>query len=131
MGWIRQGDVMADSGHYSEYQEGKAASVRFVNSDLPGRVVTVVAYAHAPQNDDGEPDLSGLGIEAWHEFVVCRDIEDPGGTEEWADDRYEFLDTRPYNGDKDAAERDALAWIRSYDPAKFLHWDGGYDLSGY
>ena len=49
-------------------------------------------------------------------------------TEEWAEDVYEFLDTRPYNGDTGAAERDALAWIESYDPDKFLSWDGGFSL---
>lgn len=124
MGWIRYGDVMADDGHHTDEQVGNAASVRFANPQIPGRLVTVYAYAHAPETEDGELDMSGLGIQVVHEFMACDDIDEPGDTENWSDYTYEFLDTRPYNGDADAAERDALAWIEAYDPAKYLFWDG-------
>jgi hypothetical protein len=122
--WVMHGPIMDDDGQHGDEQLGEACSVRFVNPDLPGRVVNVYAYASAPLNDDVEHDLDSLGVDAMTEFMICRDIEDPGSTEEWCDYTYASLDTLPFNGDIEDATKTARAWIRAFDPNRDIDWNG-------
>lgn len=159
MGWIQHGEVWDDDGQHGDTQIGKAASVRFFNPDLPGRLVTVYAFPSAPELGSDAPlcsharlivkdlgngvaqyaplpsehlrcshDMDRVGVESLIEFMICEDLGDPGGTEEWSEYRYGPLDTRPYSGTAEVmiaeAEQDALAWIMRYDADKFIAWDG-------
>lgn len=121
--WIRSGEIWADDGNPGgDEQVGKAASIRFVNPDLPGRMVTIYAYPHAPEGDDGH-DLENLGVDTATEYMICRDLEDPGSTEEWSTYQYGTLDTAPLRADVSVAESVAYLWtsVRKGDE---IGWDG-------
>lgn len=142
MGWQQHGVIWEDDGEHGDEQVGKAASVRFVNPDLPGRRVTVYAYPHAPEKSivtkEGsietfhgfEHDMDSFGIESQVWFEIDEDA--PGDADDWdptwSEIKYESLDTRPYSGPAEQmiaeAEADALAWIRGFDPNRDIHWDG-------
>lgn len=142
MSWEMHGTVWDDDGQHGDEQVGKAASVRFVNPELPGCRVTVYAYPHAPEKSvvtrDGsietfhgfEPDMDSFGIESqvWFEIDEDGPADADAFDPNWSEIRYESLDTRPYSGPAEVmiaeAEQDALAWIMRYDPAKFIDWDG-------
>jgi hypothetical protein len=50
MGWVQHGEIWSDDGEPGgDVQVGKAASIRFVDPDFPGRRVTVYAYPYAPE----------------------------------------------------------------------------------
>lgn len=139
MGWVQSGTIWPDDGEPGgDEQIGKAASVRFVNPDLPGRRVTVYAYAHAPEKEivtreghveifhgyTSDMDSLGIQVQTWFEF----DDNAAGDADEWeptwSKEEYRSLDTRPYAGDRKAAEADALAWIRAFNVDRDIHWDG-------
>ena len=145
MGWVRDGEIMEDDGQHGDDQVDKAASVRFVNPDLPHARVTIYAYAEAPERiaygcdhnpgENGYPeehvgcswDLDNLRVMAsiWFEIDESRWLDD--ADPDWSDIRYEMLDTRPYSPDVagvKSATSDALSWIKSYDPNKLIGWDG-------
>lgn len=142
MGWVQYGDVQTDDGDYGgDIQIGKATHIRFTHRDLPGRLVTVMAYPVAPERSietqEGtkttfhgyKHDMGSVGIQVQTEFMICKNIDDPGGTEEWSDCQYEDLDTRPYNRGDDtdkirAAEVDALTFIERFDANRSIAWDG-------
>lgn len=111
MAWERYGEIWDDDGQHTDEQVGNAASARFVNPDLPGRLITVHAFPHAPEilnadcphtpvllesygngvgrfapmpdeHDGCTHDLDSLGVQAFTEFMICADVDDPGGTGE-------------------------------------------------
>jgi hypothetical protein len=141
--WTMHGQVWADDGDVGgDTQIGKAASVRFVNPDCPGARVTVYAYASAPERSieakvgsievfmGYDADLGNLGIESQVWFEIDDDAE--GDADEWdptwSEIRYESLDSYIAPGPDEkrvaVAEAAALAWVRAYDPKKFINWDG-------
>lgn len=141
--WTQHGQVWSDDGDVGgDTQIGKAASVRFVNPDYPGARVTVYAYAHAPERPIEAkvgsievhmgygPDLGNLGIESQVWFEI--DDDAAGDADEWdptwSEIKYESLDSFIGPGTDEqrvaVAEAAALAWVRSYDPKKFIDWDG-------
>jgi hypothetical protein len=73
-------------------------------------------------------DSFGIQSEVWYEIdenaAGDADDWDPG----WSEIKYEGLDTRPYSGPAEKmiaeAEKDALAWVRSFDPNRNIHWNG-------
>lgn len=73
-------------------------------------------------------DMDSVGLRMQTEFMICSDIKDPGGTEEWCDYRYAELDTRPYTGTVEeiiaAAETDALKVVRLFNADRDIAWDG-------
>jgi hypothetical protein len=114
--WVQHGVIWPDDGTHSDEQVGNAASVRFANPELPGRLLTV--YAFGEMGESGEIDLKTMT-----EFMICRDLDDPGSTEEWCDYQYEELDHRPLKGVADA-QSVALGWVKSFDANRDIHWDG-------
>jgi len=142
MAWVQCGTVWDDDGEHSDEQVGKAASVRFVNPDLPGRRVTVYAYPHAPEKSivtksgsietfhGFEHDMDNFGIQSQVWFEIDEDAAGDADDWEpsWSEIKYENLDTRPYSGPAKKmiaeAERDALAWIMRFDASRDIHWDG-------
>jgi hypothetical protein len=132
---MHESGVMDDDGQHGDEQHGPACSVRYVNPDLPGAVVTVYAYAHAPERqntvrEDGMeyaeygPDLDSLGVESLIEYATGWDLSDPDSQPEWTKPVYDGLDTWPLNGDVDKATTVARVWISSLDPERDLHWNG-------
>jgi|SRR5688572_14690364 len=115
-GWARHGEIWADDGTHSDEQAGNAASARFVNPELPGCLVTV--YAYGEMAEPGE-----IGLLSLTEFMICRDVDEPGSTEEWSTYQYGELDHRPLTSVQDA-ETVALAWVRAFDANRDIHWDG-------
>jgi len=73
-------------------------------------------------------DMDSVGLRMQTEFMICRDIDDPGSTEEWCDYEYNDLDTRPYTGKVEEilakAEADALKQVRMFNAERDIHWDG-------
>jgi hypothetical protein len=142
MGWTQHGEIWEDDGEHGDEQVGKAASVRFVNPDLPGRRVTVYAYPHAPEKSvvakNGsietfhgfEHDMDSFGIESqvWFEIDEGSAGDADDFEPQWSEIKYESLDTRPYSGPAEKmiaeAERDALAWVKAFDANRNIHWDG-------
>ncbi|MFJ7280666.1 hypothetical protein [Kitasatospora sp. NPDC098663] len=136
MSWaMHELGVMDDDGQHGDEQRGPACSVRFINLDLPGAVVTLYAYAHAPERkntvvEDGKeyveygPDLDSLGVETLTVYATDRNPKNPDSRPEWEHQVYDSLDTRPFNGDVDAASTAARSWIRSLDPERDFRWDG-------
>lgn len=142
MGWQQHGVIWEDDGEHGDEQAGKAASVRFVNPDLPGRRVTVYAYPHAPEKSivtkEGtietfhgfEHDMDNFGIESQVWFEIDEDASGDADNWDptWSEIKYKSLDTRLYSGPAEKmiaeAEKDALAWIRSFNPNRNIHWDG-------
>lgn len=143
MAWTQHGQVWSDDGEVGgDRQIGKAASVRFVNPDYPNARVTVYAYADAPERSikatvgsievfmGYDHDLDNLGIESQVWFEIDDDAK--GDADEWdptwSEIKYESLDSYIAPGDPEkrvaVAEAAALAWVRSYDPAKHIEWDG-------
>jgi hypothetical protein len=140
MGWVLHGAPWTDDGDHSPLQVGRAAHIRFRHADKVGRLLTVTAYPKAPEREivtrEGsvetfhgyEFDMGQLAVEAQTEFMICDDINDPGGTENWCDYRYKVLDVDPYTGSDDektrAAEGDALKYIRRFNGERDIDWDG-------
>lgn len=128
--WREQGSLFEDDGQPGgDAQSGKAYSRRFVHTKLPGRLFTVYAY---PITGDGTDDRHPEGvtrIEQQAEMMICRNIEDPGSTEVWSEYTYDDL---PEHFDRDcgdikSAERLAKLLIETFDPDRFIGWDGKPD----
>lgn len=143
MGWIQHGEVWSDDGDVGgDTQLGKAASVRFVNPDHPTARVTVYAYASAPERPieakvgsievhmGYSADLGNLGIESQVWFEIDDDAK--GDADEWdptwSEIKYESLNSFIGPGTdeqrKAVAEAAALAWVRSFNAERDIHWDG-------
>lgn len=99
-----------------------AHGVRFIHTELPGRLFTIDFYA-ANRNWRGEDQDQPVVFEVHScaELMVCRDITDPGGTEEWCDyvDRDE-PGTYPTVEDAD----NAAAYLAHTYTADQITWDG-------
>lgn len=116
--WQLDGPPMADAGDIGgDNQIGRAFSARFVNLDLRGRIITVYAYPI------GEGDRV-TAVESATEYLICRDPENPGGTEEWSDYRYQHLEMdMSVISSIEQAEWAAESWIRLRYGADF-DWNG-------
>lgn len=105
------GDVGGDN------QLSGAWGRRFLRDDTTGdgeyAMVTVTFYTESDPND-GDRVLLTRQVE----YMLCRDPQDPGGTEVWSDLRYDDI---PVGGTPD--ERTAQVACRSFDPAA-VTWDG-------
>jgi hypothetical protein len=139
MGWVLHEEPWTDDGEYSPLQVGKAAHIRFRHTDKPGRLLTMSAYPMAPEvevvthKDTVETfhgykaDMDKLAVEVHTEFMICDDIRDPGGTENWCDYRCKRLNTAysGIDGEKvRAAEADALKFVRRFNGERDIDWDG-------
>jgi hypothetical protein len=123
MSWIEKGVLNEDAGDVGgDDQIGPAFARRFVNPDLPGRLVTVCTYVVRDDMDirNGEWD-----VEEQIEYLICADMSDPGGTETWSEYSYErgTLDGRVRHS-FEAAQADAREHIGRISPSDFYGWDG-------
>lgn len=133
MGWVQRGEVMEDDGFHGDDQMGDAASIRFMHTELPGRLVTAYAYPSGEESWEAAEDGSrqflgeGLKIQVAVELMICGDIEDPGSTEKWSDMIYHtYKGSEPgrlYGNDLVRCQDDALEWIRNY-PVDRITWSG-------
>lgn len=117
MAWQEKGSLFEDAGDVGgDIQVGKSFERRFVNPDLPGRLIDVTLY---PVQEEGAVVVD---VQMHTEFMICQDIEDPGSTEEWCDYRYVTLKTTGF-GTVEQAEAAAEEVLAKYDPAE-ITWDG-------
>ncbi|MDQ1041515.1 hypothetical protein QFZ75_008017 [Streptomyces sp. V3I8] len=125
--WVESGEMLTDAGGVGgDIQIGNAAERRFTHTTLPGRVVDVTA---CPIKGDGSTSMPAedapIYLQQQVHTTICRDVEDPGGTEEFADITYPDL-PEAYSGtyatvtDAEAAARRLVA---STTP-EHIGWDG-------
>lgn len=125
--WREAHPLIADAGECGgDIQVGVASSRRFHHLLLPGRVFDVTAYpvqgdGTTPQPAPGAP----IRIQVQYQLTVCKDVEDPGGTEVFADIIYPQL---PERFDVDfvdisAAEKAARLLVQLHGP-EHIGWDG-------
>lgn len=124
MTWLELGPMINDDGQMGgDTQIGAAPSRRFIHSVLPGRVVDMSAYPIRGDGSDPMPaEDAPIHVQVQFNYVICRDLSDPGGTEMWADVRYDEPVHGPFRSLK-AAERRARAIVVGFVPDPFL-WDG-------
>lgn len=117
MAWQEKNSLFEDAGDMGgDVQVGKAYSRRFFNPDLPGRLITINLY---PVKEEGS---AVIGVQMQTEFMICRDIEDPGSTEEWSTYRYVNLPIIGF-GTAEQAELSCMKVLPKYDPAGTV-WNG-------
>jgi hypothetical protein len=118
--WLPDGTAIAcDDQVGGDDQVGESYSVRFRRADLPGAIITRTAY---PVNVGGDCEGQFL-VRVETVWLVCRDPDDPGGTEVWSDRRVE--DENELYGTSIEAAR--AAWGVACElrcDAGFLAWDG-------
>lgn len=126
--WRELGSLYEGADNYGgDIQIGNALSRRFVHATLPGRLFEVIAY---PIRGDGSspmpPEDAPIRLAYQTHMTVCRDAEEPGSTTVWSDIEYSDLPER-YDidcADIESAETLAKILIRSFDPDRFINWDG-------
>lgn len=126
--WREDGVLCQDAGDAGgDNQWGVAASRRFIHTQLPGRVIDIIAYPIRGDGTTPDPAPDAPIRLEWQTWItVCRDVEEPGATEVWADVEYSDLPER-FDGDYrsvEAAEQGARALVRSFDPDRHIGWDG-------
>lgn len=129
MGWKADGTGVYEDASDTiggDIQATRSFSVRYINDgfpdgDPPGRVVTVYFYGVDPGLLNDEP-TGKYHVECVEERIVCRDVTQPGDTEEWADMRYETV-PGPTHTSLEAAEKRARNVARRHQ-ATWLKWDG-------
>lgn len=129
--WGEVGEMIEDAGSVGgDIQIGAAPQRRFTHATLHGRIVDVTAYPIRGDGSDPMPPEDAPIHLSWQTCTtICRDVEDPGGTEEWADIEYSDL-PEAYTGTYatvEDAERAARRLIRFFDPAH-IGWDGRPDF---
>lgn len=129
--WREHGEMIDDAGSVGgDIQIGAAPERRFTHATLPGRVIDVTAYPIKGDGTDPMPPEDAPIHLSWQtHMTICRDIEDPGGTEEWADVAYPDL-PEAYTGTYatvEDAERAARRLILSVEPTD-IGWDGVPDF---
>lgn len=124
MAWEQHGEIFRDAGDIGgDKQVGESTSIRFVNPDLRGRVITIYAYPVGVSHlgEDGD-QVKVTGIQSATEFMICTDVDNPGDTEVWSDCLYIDETTRPF-AELGAAERTAAGLLTLADP-KNINWNG-------
>lgn len=140
MGWMMHRAPWRDDGDYSPLQVGKAAHIRFGHSDKSGRLLTASFYPMAPEVENRSQkgsvetfhgykfDMDRLGVEMQMEYMICEDVNDPGGTEIWCGYRYKSFNVGTYGGNADekvrAAEADALKFATRFNGERDIEWNG-------
>jgi hypothetical protein len=101
--WLPDGTgVLRDCEDGDDYQSGASYSVRFRRADVPGAIITQTAY---PVNvGDGCKGPFLVRVETV--WVVCRNPENPGGTEVWSASRAKDED----EAYETAEEAEVAAW---------------------
>jgi hypothetical protein len=123
--WEHDGSMIVDAGDIGgDVQVGMAASQRFLNTRLGGRVYDVSAYP--VEKTEGPDNEKVIVLEVQTQMTVCTDVTQPGDTEKWADIEYSDLPER-YDityGTVELAEAAAQELIRTFDPDRYIGWDG-------
>lgn len=100
-----------------------------VTTDRHYALVTVQCYATKDEDDpSGEYD-----VQERIEWLVCTDLDDPGGTEVWSDHKFEHgkLDGTVITGGLEEANREAKARVEAWAPEYIGDWDGiPFDVNG-
>jgi hypothetical protein len=130
--WRESGTIMSGGDCGGDIQAGDSFARRFVHTSLPGRVVDIAAYPIMGDGTTPDPPADAPIRLQWETHTtVCRDTEDPGGTEVWSDVEYSDLPEWA-EGDYHSvgyAEKAAAALIITFDPDKFIGWDGSPSIS--
>lgn len=107
-------------------------SVRFLPTDQPadGRFAMVTSYWFVDNYDDDtlpvefdDQESKTYGIQNVTEFLICTDLDNPGGTEVWSDYQYDTDDPRSFDT-IEAAEQAAETAARSELSMNGITWDG-------
>lgn len=125
--WRQYGEVAPDEGDIGgDIQAGRAPGKRFINPEKPGAVFDVAAY---PIFGNGSDAMAGPGdriyVDLQYHYTLCRDVNSPGDTEEWADVRYESSRMTPTRAFESIGDAEAFCdeAIRQYAPDR-ITWDG-------
>lgn len=121
-GWVEKGTILNAGDVSPDYQVGEAFNRRFYHPDKPGRLMTVSFYGVRVPNSD-LPEGFEYGIEKHTEYMICRDIEDPGSTEEWSEPAYDPIDGYTSLDTVEEAETEARKELEKLD-AGDLVWNG-------
>lgn len=121
-GWIEVDSMVEAADAGGDEQVGRAWDRRFRHPGKPGCLMTVYLYGVKVDNDAVAAGFE-LGVQKQVEYMICRDIKDPGGTEVECGYQYENLDDYNTLNSVEAAETEAHDWLKKLD-AGDLSWDG-------
>lgn len=114
--WERREPLAAPAGDAAEYQIGDAFGARWTAPLTDGTFALVSRTYYLGQYEEGQVHIQGVNpgevfVERQDEYLVCTDLDDPGGTEINAEYRYEIVES------DDPADEDpeALA-LESFEP---------------
>src|SRR5215469_15210780 len=80
--WLPDGTGTVCGGPVGgDAQVGESFSVRFRRADQPSAMITRTAYPAS----GGRSCQGGFLVRIQTEWLVCRDVADPGGTELWSE----------------------------------------------
>lgn len=121
--WRPYGMICEAGDIGGDIQAGDAQEKRFTNPKFPGRLVIVAVY---PIFGDGStpqpPDLSVLSLQVQIEYMICRDVDAPGDTEEWSDYRYMSIPLPPGTS-LDQAQALCVPFLEGYNGTNIV-WNG-------
>jgi hypothetical protein len=93
----------------------------------PGGSTRCICYL-PPEHMRCSWDMDSVGLQMMTEFMICEDINEPGGTESWSDHRYDDVDAMPLTGAVGEilakAESVALGAVRRFNGERDINWDG-------
>jgi hypothetical protein len=120
-GWTEK-DSMVSGGMAPDNWVGEFFSRRFQHPRKPGCLIDVSISAATYENDAVEGGHE-LGIEEEFEYRICRNVEDPGSTEEWSG--LQYTQVGDYTTFKSVEEAAIYAKQRLKDlDAGDLSWNG-------
>lgn len=94
--WRTHGAICEAGDIGGDIQVGGAVEKRYVNSAYPGRLVIVAICPIAGDGTDAMASLeSDTSLQVQIEYMICRDVDAPGDTEEWSDYRYMTIPLPP------------------------------------
>lgn len=121
--WRPHGTVSVAGDIGGDIQAGEAYEKRFIHPKFAGRLVVVAVY---PVFGDGSnpmpPDVTVISLQVQIEYMICRDVDDPGSTEEWADYRYMSVPL-PAGSSLDQAQALCVPFLEAYNGTNIV-WNG-------
>lgn len=122
--WTEKDSVFHDAGDVGgDAQAGLSHNRRWWHRNQDGEyaVLDVYTYPAYVELDEIAPDPKRLVVGVQIHFTLCRDLEDPGGTEEWSDLMHATVsDEDEYLG---AADEAAQLLLKALEPGR-LGWCG-------
>lgn len=123
--WRQDGPLFSGPSNYGgDDSPGDEFGKRFAHVSLPGRLVTVYHCAYVDSNaPGGVPEDVRFGVQKVTETLICKDTEDPGGTERFCEYAYEIVVPQGEYATVGEAERAALNLAHEY-TGDLIEWDG-------